>query len=96
MQDIPMNHEENELSKLLLQHKNIFSVLKMIEKQAKIKPESISLNTANTVDKYIQELMNLDMEIKVLALQNPTCLPNGVNKSNYDEKLKTGLYTKFT
>jgi superfamily I DNA and RNA helicase len=73
-----LNPEEIELSKLLKEHEKIHNVLNLIQKQAYIKPESISLNTAKTVIGYFEILKDLKIEIKVLIKQNPSSIPDNL------------------
>ena len=80
----PMNLEEIELSKLLKEYKITNNVLEMMTKQCQLNSTSVSRNTIDSMETYIERLKNLEMEIKVLALQNPECLPEGVTRDNFD------------
>ena len=84
IENTPLNLEEIELSRLLKEHKITKNVLNMMVKQSKLNAGSVSINTIATMETYIDRLKNLDVEIKVLALQNPECLPEGVTRGNFD------------
>ena len=83
-----------ELLNLLREYENIDKVLKLIEKQAYLKPESISINTAYTVKGYFEKLKNLKIEIKVLIKQNPTVIPGNLTVDDiyeiFDDDKKMG------
>ena len=83
-ENTPMNLEEIELSKLLKEHKIANNVLEMITKQSLLNRASVSMNTIDSMKMYVERIKYLQMEIKVLALQNPGCLPEGVNRDNFD------------
>ena len=83
-ENTPMNLEEIELSKLLKEHKIANNVLEMITKQSLLNRASVSMNTIDSMKMYVERIKYLQMEIKVLALQNPDCLPEGVNRDNFD------------
>ena len=83
-ENTPMNLEEIELSKLLNEHKITMNVLEMMTKQSLLNRASVSRHTIDSMEMYTERIKNLEMEIKVLALQNPSCLPEGVNRENFD------------
>ena len=69
---------------MLREEKITQNVLEMMVKQCKLNECSVSINTIATIEMYIHRLKKLDIEIKVLSLQNPECLPEGVTRENYD------------
>lgn len=83
-ENTPMNPEEIELSHLLKEYKITKNVLLMMKNQLILNITSANVITIDVMEKYIERLKNLQIEIKVLALQNPSCLPEGVNRENFD------------
>lgn len=84
IENTPLNLEEIELSRLLKEHKITLNVLNMMVKQSKLNVGSVSIDTVDMMEVYVDRIKKLDVEIKVLALQNPQCLPEGVTRENFD------------